>query len=189
MIETRWCWENTHFSFFITFSFGEKSFRYNVPLFWRRFLKPCQTACSDFLNGIYKNALEAATYLQLCQQTYKPWWKTSNESGQNLISSFTVSKAWTCRGTYCRNLSWISTLNPPCTHVMCMLEHIHPTVPQGQEDGLAGDHGEQVNMRSGGRQGRRKSQKKPREVFESSGIPLLLRGSSGRRQEPVERAR
>lgn len=30
---------------------------------------------------------------------------------------------------------------------------------------------------------------KPSEVFESSGIPLLLRGSSGRRQEPVERAR
>lgn len=63
------------------------------------------------------------------------------------------------------------------------------TVPQGQEGGLAENHEEQVNTRGQGRQHRRKSQKKPREVFESSGIPLLLCGSSGRRQEPVERAR
>lgn len=58
-------------------------------------------------------------------------------------------------------------------------------VPQGQEDGLPGDHG--VNV--GRLESRWNSHKKSREAFESSGIPLLLCGSSGRRQEPVERAR
>lgn len=74
----------------------------------------------------------------------------------------------------------------PCNAYACA----HPAaVPHGQEGGLAEDHEEQVSARGQGRQDRRKSQKKPGEVFESSGIPLLLCGSSGRRQEPVERAR
>ncbi|AWP13433.1 Hypothetical protein SMAX5B_018343 [Scophthalmus maximus] len=81
-----------------------------------------------------------------------------------------------------------SHVPPPSTHVRRMPMHMQAQSPRGgREDGLAGDHEEQVN--SSGRRGRWKSQKKPAAVFESSGIPLLLRGSSGRRQEPVERAR
>lgn len=128
-----------------------------------------------------------ATYLQLCQQN--PRWNTPNESGQVHSPHSFNQKVWTCRGTYHWNSSSTGDLNTS-TPLMCAYACAHAgPVPQGQEDGLAGDHEEQVNMKSRGRQGRRKSQKKPREVFESSGIPLLLRGSSGRRQEPVERAR
>ena len=69
------------------------------------------------------------------------------------------------------------------SRVMCLLVHTRPQRPRGQEDGLAGDHGgEWVNARSrwkGEGKARRgeaeESKSKPREVFESSGIPLLLR--------------
>jgi len=54
------------------------------------------------------------------------------------------------------------------------------TVPQGQEDGLAGDHEEQVNMRSGGRRGKADGRVKsnqakslnPVEFLSSSAAPL-----------------
>lgn len=68
---------------------------------------------------------------------------------------------------------------------MCLLVHTRPQRPRGQEDGLAGDHGGGMGQREelveGGRQGEARrgeaeeSKSKPREVFESSGIPLLLR--------------
>lgn len=128
-----------------------------------------------------------ATHLQLHQQI-KLWWKTPHESGQSLFSPFIESKARTCRPTYYWNLSRIiKARNLPCTHVMCMFVHIQLQSPRARKMVWQGI------MRStrGGkeRRGGRKSHKKPREVFESSGIPLLLRGSSGRHQEPVERAR
>lgn len=66
--------------------------------------------------------------------------------------------------------------------------HSAATAPQGQENGLAGSQGTGQHDEPGKVRHKEES-KKPREVFESSGIPLLLRGSSGRRQEPVERAR
>lgn len=107
--------------------------------------------------------------------------KMQHESGQSLFSSFIKSKAWTQRRTYRGHMSGIIKKKPsvhPC--YVCTA-----AVPQGQEDSLPGDHG--VNV--GRLESRWKSHKKSREAFESSGIPLLLRGSSGRRQEPVERAR
>lgn len=84
------------------------------------------------------------------------------------------------------------------SRVMCLLVHMQPQRPRGQEDGLAGDHGgtgqreEPVEGESEARRGeaRWKSQKanpetslNPVEFLSSSA------GSSGRRQEPVERAR
>ena len=82
---------------------------------------------------------------------------------------------------------------------MCLLVHTRPQRPRGQEDGLAGDHGgEWVNARSRWKgegkarrgEARRKSQKaNPEKSLNPVEFLSSSAGSSGRRQEPVERAR
>lgn len=170
-----------------------RSWRYYVALFWRWVIKPCQTACSELLSGIYKNTFRTevceanlASYLKLCQQTNRLGWKIPLvELGQSLLSLITDLPKNVLLKIY-----WKTGWNHlhPC-NVLCLRTYSHSPSGPGRWFGRGSRRTGQHKERGKAKQGRRKSQKKPSEVFESSGIPLLLRGSSGRRQEPVERAR
>lgn len=77
-------------------------------------------------------------------------------------------------------VTWIKAWNPPYNAYACA--HT-ATVPQGQEDGLAGDHEEQVNMRSGGKAMQAEESKETRRSlwiqWNSSPPPRLLWEASG----------
>lgn len=146
-----------------------------------------KTACDEFQNGIQKKTLLLGG-------------KPGNSFAASSTNEAVMKNAARVRPKFALFVHRIKGLdakkNLPVEHVWnyegetlrAPMQRVHlctAAVPQGQEDGLPGDHGVSV----GRLESRWKSHKKSREAFESSGIPLLLRGSSGRRQEPVERAR
>lgn len=71
--------------------------------------------------------------------------------------------------------------------------HTSPPSLRGRKMVWQGDHEEQVNMKSGGKARQAKAdgrvKRNPAQSLNPVEFLLLLRGSSGRRQEPVERAR
>lgn len=169
MIETRWHWENTHFSFFITFSFGES---------------PLDIMSRSFFEDKSQNhvKLPAINFSMNPLRIHSVCKKPGNLSAdlstslmkntQWIRAEFTESKAWTWRGTY----HWKEKSTHPCNVYACA--HT-AAVPQGQEDGLAGDHEEQVNTRSGGKatqagRVKRNPEKSlnPVEFLSSSAAPL-----------------